>query len=106
MKRSSIVSKGHNFKNNQPELLFLHSAGRPKITKFLFAFVPLANTNTAEIPYEERKTIWALSVKKLIWFYWNTNGTVQPVHPHSLISAFVFLFSGKQNKITLQFSWC
>ena len=64
MKRSSIVSKGHNFKNNPPELLFLHSAGRPKITKILFAFVPQANLITTEIPYEEHKTIWALSVKK------------------------------------------
>ena len=40
-------------------------------------------------PFNEHDTIWASSLENLFLRYANNKGTDQPVHPHSLISAFV-----------------
>ena len=45
-----------------------------------------------KMPLQQKKIIWASTYDNLILFYANNKGADQPVHLHSLISAFVIRY--------------
>ena len=54
------------------------------------------------VPYKTTQTTvlinkWASAQETCLWGYANNKGADQPVHPHSLISAFVIGLIGKYN---------